>query len=109
MQAEAATLAASLVPPFLLEGQSAARGAVASALIEFKSAESALEIAGKAAGKSFGAGLMDEIDKAIKVQVSTKIIKIIGAHKAFFKKRLKKETNLFYFKKNNFHQNKNSK
>ena len=66
VQAEAATLAASLVPPFLLEGQSAARGAVAAALIEFQSAQTALEIAGKAAGKSFGAGLLDEIEKAIK-------------------------------------------
>jgi hypothetical protein len=66
VQAEAATLAASLVPPFLLEGQSAARGAVAAALIEFQSAQTALEIAGKAAGKSFGAGLLNEIEKAIK-------------------------------------------
>ena len=66
VQAEAATLAASMVPPFLLEGQSAARGAVAAALIEFQSAQTALEIAGKAAGKSFGAGLLDEIEKAIK-------------------------------------------
>ena len=66
VQAEAATLAASMVPPFLLEGQSAARGAVSAALIEFQSAQTALEIAGKAAGKSFGAGLLDEIEAAIK-------------------------------------------
>lgn len=66
VQAEAATLAASMVPPFLLEGQSAARGAVAAALIEFQSAQTALEIAGKAAGHAFGAGLLDEIEKAIK-------------------------------------------
>ena len=66
VQAQAATLAASMVPPFLLEGQSAARGAVSAALIEFQSAQTALEIAGKAAGKSFGAGLLDEIEKALK-------------------------------------------
>jgi hypothetical protein len=66
VQAEAATLAASMVPPFLLEGQSAARGAVSAALIEFQSAQTALEIAGKAAGHAFGAGLLDEIEAAIK-------------------------------------------
>ena len=65
VQAQAQTLAASLVPPFLTEGQSAARAAVGSALIEFNNAKEAMFIAGKAAGKTFGAGLLDEIRKAI--------------------------------------------
>lgn len=66
VEAQAATLAASMVPPFLLQGQSAARGAVTAALIEFNNAQTALEIAGEAAGKAFGTGLLDEIEKAIK-------------------------------------------
>lgn len=65
VEASAKWLAASLVPPFLTEGQSAARAAVGSALIEFNNAKEAMFIAGKAAGKTFGAGLLDEIKKAI--------------------------------------------
>lgn len=66
VEASAKWLAGALVPPFLIEGQNAARGAVVSALIEFQSAQSMLEDAGKAIGKSLGKGMLDEIKKAIK-------------------------------------------
>ena len=66
VQAQAATLAASMVPPFLLEGQSAARGLIATAIAEFHSASVELKAAGEAAGKAFGLGLRQEIEAAIK-------------------------------------------
>jgi hypothetical protein len=66
VQAQAATLAASMVPPFLLEGQSAARGAVSAAVTEFGAASADLKRAGEAAGKAFGLGLREEIEAAIK-------------------------------------------
>jgi hypothetical protein len=66
VQAQAATLAASMVPPFLLQGQSAARGAVSAAVDEFGAASVDLKRAGEAAGKAFGLGLREEIEAAIK-------------------------------------------